>query len=58
MKKNSETTGRFTVTQTKEQEQQLLQLEYELRWNRSKIVRLAVDLLFKTHRKNPKIYGV
>ena len=57
MKKKEVITGKFTATHTKEQKEQMQTLEEELRWNRSKIIRLAVALMFETHKKNPKIYG-
>ncbi len=58
MKKKDVITGKFTATHTEKQEGQMRTLEEELRWNRSRIIRLAVDLMYRTHRKNPKIYGV
>jgi hypothetical protein len=60
IKKNArkETQERFTGSATQEQMQQMQLLMDELRWSRSKIIRLAIELMLETHRKNPKRYGV
>lgn len=50
--------SRFSGTATKEQMEQMEVLKRELRWSRSEIIRLAIDLMFKTHRQDPKRYGV
>ena len=60
IKKNArkETQERFTGSATQEQMQQMQLLMDELRWSRSKIIRLAIGLLLETHRQDPKRYGV
>ncbi len=49
---------RFTATSTEKQYEQMQTLMTELRYSRSKIIRLAIDLLLETHKKDPKRYGV
>ena len=61
---NSEESGmkmvqqRFTGSATQKQMEQMQILMNETRWSRSKIIRLAIDLMYATHRENPKRYGV
>jgi hypothetical protein len=61
---NSEKSGkkmlqqRFTGSATQKQMKQMNTLMKETRWSRSKIIRLAVDLMYETHRENPQRYGV
>lgn len=49
---------RFTGSATKEQMEQMEVLMNELRWSRSKIIRLAIELMLEIHRKDPQRYGV
>ena len=58
VKKNKELQVRFTGSATKEQMAQMDSLVKELRWSRSKIIRLAINLMFKTHRADPQKYGM
>lgn len=48
----------FSVTVDEDVCEMLKKLIYELRWSRSKIIRLAIKLMFKTHRKDPLRYGM
>ena len=49
---------RFTGSATKAQMQQMQIMMKELRWSRSKIIRLPIGLVLETHRQDPKRYGV
>jgi len=49
---------RFTGSATQEQMDQMQILMDELRWSRSKIIRLAIELMLEIHREDPKRYGV
>ena len=56
--KQKELQTRFTASATTAQMEQMQILTDELRWSRSKIIRLAIDLMLETHRADPKRYGV
>jgi len=57
-KKQDEVQKRFSGSATVEQMEQMQLLMEELRYSRSRIIRMAVALLLEVHRKNPKRYGV
>ena len=56
--KQKERQKRFTGSATLTQMEQMQTLMDELRWSRSKIIRLAIELMLETHRTDPKRYGV
>ena len=51
-------TTTFSISATQDQLEQLEELEKDLRWSKSKLIRMAIDLLLETHRKYPKRYGL
>lgn len=57
-KSRDEVQVRFSGSATVEQMEQMHLLMEELRYSRSKIIRLAVALLLEVHQQNPKRYGV
>jgi hypothetical protein len=49
---------RFTATASEAQMKQLQTIMDETRYSRSEVIRMAINLLFETHRKQPQRFGV
>jgi hypothetical protein len=56
--KKNENQVRFSGSATKGQMEQMQVLMKELRYSRSMVIRLAIELMLEVHQKDPKRYGV